>query len=516
MQILLNEKYKRLEIVFDYNPRLVDAVRTLPDRRYHDLKSKRFWSTPATPYHAKVAVDLLSPLGFKSSKEVKSLATEADMLTSAAEKVTGRNYKNLYPFQAAGVDFLLKAGGRGFICDDPGLGKTVQALTYLRVAGKKEAGRVLVVAPASVIYKWEDEIEEWLGWEANVVNKKEPHLSPTSIQIISYDRASRAYLQLKDWGPTTVILDEFHYLKSYDTQRSKAARFYTLGSLQMVGLSGSPFPNRPMELFNPLNMMDAQAWPNFFSYAIRFGGATKGPFGWEFKGATNQKELADRLKTIMIRRTKQEVFPQLPPLTRVNLPVPIPMKRYREAIREGTALQRLTSARVAVGLEKSDAAVSWAQNFLESTDEKLVIFCRHLDVLSKLEKGLSKYTQTLISGETPAEERRRRNVAFQDRPSPRIMFITTAGGEGINLYRASNVLFVERLWSPLAEEQIEGRLRPQTPLQPNPVTAWYLVAQGTVDEKLANFVNQKRVWFHEIVGGDKIETIVKNYLMEAL
>jgi len=96
------------------------------------------------------------------------------------------------------------------------------------------------------------------------------------------------------------------------------------------------------------------------------------------------------------------------------------------------------------------------------------------------------------------------------------MFITTAGGEGINLYRASNVLFVERLWSPLAEEQIEGRLRPQTPLQPNPVTAWYLVAQGTVDEKLANFVNQKRVWFHEIVGGDKIETIVKNYLMEAL
>ena len=161
------------------------------------------------------------------------------------------------------------------------------------------------------------------------------------------------------------------------------------------------------------------------------------------------------------------------------------------------------------------AAIEWATDFLDGSDEKLVIYAHHHDVVTELELGMAKYGVVSVTGKVAdAKERNRRVEVFQNNKSPRVMVITSAGGEGINLYRASTLLFVEREWNPAAEEQAEGRLHRIG--QANSVLVFYLAAQGTMDAHLARLVDEKRKVFTSVVGGTDIETLVRKELLEVM
>jgi len=171
-----------------------------------------------------------------------------------------------------------------------GLGKTVVSLTWADL--HSDITTALVVAPASVIYKWEREVRRWSRFEPQIISTSKTPLKHGCLHIMSYDIMRRRALELMEWGYDLVIFDECHYLKGRisKTLRVQAAQM-------LAGLSGTPFLNRPAELWNMLHFLNANEWVYFYPFGIRYCGGQRD----EWRGATNREELTERLVPYMIR-----------------------------------------------------------------------------------------------------------------------------------------------------------------------------------------------------------------------
>ena len=125
-----------------------------------------------------------------------------------------------------------------------------------------------------------------------------------------------------------------------------------------MGLSGTPIENRPVEFFNPIKIINPTIFPSYWKYAQEFCGAKHNGFGWDFSGATNTKELYEKLsRTIMVRRLKKDVLPELPPKNRMVVTVDINnRKQYDIAANNILAYIKETS-----GQEAADKAAEAEQ-----------------------------------------------------------------------------------------------------------------------------------------------------------
>jgi SWI/SNF-related matrix-associated actin-dependent regulator of chromatin subfamily A-like protein 1 len=508
-----------IEIEFPYDVNTINIVRSIQGREWD--KPNRVWKLPATKWHFKQVVDKLQPIGFYIDPEIVKLADDTD----EPEGLTIPS--KLYDFQQEGVKFIAKTGGRCIIADDMGLGKTIEALTYISLF----PGRVLIVCPANVLYKWgEIEIPRWLPTaKCQIIETNKTKLnSRIKVHVMSYSIMVGKFEDVQMMPYDIIIFDEAHYIKNPKAQRTRIAKALVQGGIQRVlFLSGTPFMNHPTELFPMLNMLDPVGFNNSFTFAMRYAGAQKVEGGWYFPpGATsNLDELADRLKDVMIRRTKGEVLAELPDLTRSLIPVEIENRTaYRDALKDirdwlkdkertvvnhQHVLTRLNVLRQIVGEGKVEAAIELAEDILQ-TDRKVVLFAHHKDVVERLYEGLKEYGCATIVGETSAKQRQENSKQFLISDSKiRAIIISTAGAEGIDLYGASDIIFVERDWTPAREEQAEARLHRIG--QKSAVTAHYLVALKTIDEKLAKIVDNKRKIIGQVISQDEI---VSNILKE--
>jgi SWI/SNF-related matrix-associated actin-dependent regulator 1 of chromatin subfamily A len=278
--------------------------------------------------------------------------------------------------------------------------------------------------------------------------------------------------------------------------------------------------NRPIELFSLLNLINPVEWCDWFKYAIRYCDGKKTYFGWDMTGASNLAELKTRLENYMIRRTKKEVLDQLPELTRTRMPVDVKRAEIKAAMESlqtwveenGTAGQnraeamvRVGKLRQAIGLAKVPIVIEMVEDMLEADEtKKVVIYAVHHSVVHALEEGLKKWSVSSITGEVPQKDRQLRIDNFQNRAKPRVMIISSAGGEGIDLFKSSVVIFSERDWVPGIEEQVEARCHRMG--QKNAVEAIYPIAQGTIDVEMDQLIESKRDVFRELIGLDNVKT----------
>lgn len=516
----------KIIISFPYDVKLRELIkRSLPGRAF-DRSTKQWW-LPARPYNALRVIDLLEPHGFEFSKEVEVLGRRAIAIQQGSVKTTtGRKRSGLYPFQSVAVDFLNQCDGRVLIGDDMGLGKTVVSLWWIE--SRETLGRVLVVAPANVIYKWEDEVFRWTSRTPQIIETRKQAIEDESdLHICSYSIMNSRWKELKAIGYDLIIFDECHYLKNYKAQRTESAKRISGGVPHILALSGTPFLNRPAELWPNLHILDSQTYAKFWQFGDRYCGGHK----TLYKLATRRDELQERMKSVMIRRLKSEVLEQLPDLTRTIIPLELRSKwrsiykkvkrGNREAILSispghkgyfDNPLDRLNLLQLVIGLGKSEAASGWITNFLDSTDRQLVIYCHHKRVVALVEK-IVKERYGVITGDVPAKRRARIVEKFQS-GLIRTLIITGAGGEGIDLYAASDILFIEREYTPAREEQAEARLHRIG--QVNGVNAYYLMAIRTVDEDVARLIDQKRIILNDIVGTTDIEVSIIGDLLETL
>ena len=409
--------------------------------------------------------------------------------------------ERLYPFQHKGVSFIDSLRGRAILGDEMGLGKTVQALCWAEQ--KCSRGRIYICAPANVVYKWKEEIKTW-------TTRKDPKIligyatafPKTDTIISSYNVMTNRYKEIRNWlressDPALVIWDEAHYLKGNRKKTKRVAASLRLHSEHALFLTGTPFLNRPIELFNILDMVEPGKW-NLGKYGTRYCGGFdywKGPL----KGAENLSELRSKLKSIMIRRLKRDVLKDLPALSRVVLPIDIRTTEYRRALRginSTTAATKIMDAWHIIGREKAKAAILWVEDFFTQSEDnvKIVIYAHHLDVIQTLVSGLRHHGTVFISGTVSLDKRDIYVRAFQNGTRPRVMVINKAGGEGIDLFGkgkvdSSTILFVERQWTPGLEWQAEGRL--DRIGQNSGVIAYYLSAIGTFDVTMAKAITAK-------------------------
>lgn len=491
---------KRLKIYFPYDPDLVEIVRELPDRKFEEpKKSPKYWWIPATEWHLDKAIEALPD--FEVDKSTLKLRENGTREWRGEIKLPVTELK-LRDFQINGVVFAWERKGRVIIGDDPGLGKTPQSLAYLHVERSK-IGKVLIVAPASVVYKWEYEIDRWIKWSRSVIPNGSVRLNGDMIHVMSYAIMRSRYRELIG-RYDTVIFDEAHKLKNPDSKQSISARLITDRAERVLMLTGTAFKNRPKELFNLINILRPDLFPNFFKFALRYCNAQKTDMGWDFNGSSNEKELRERLGSVMIRRLKAEVLNELPDLSRVVIPVDIPnWGEYLDARRllfteRANPLAQITTLRQVIGKGKAEVGLQWAKDFLDdSPTEKLVVFCHHKEVVDRMELGLQSYGVQKVVGDVSQSDRRDAIDRFQNNPYVRVMVLSSAGGEGIDLWRASNILFVERMWTPADEEQIEARLHRMG--QKNAVVAYYLRARRTMDEYMDELITAKRKVFDRVL-----------------
>ena len=179
--------------------------------------------------------------------------------------------------------------------------------------------------------------------------------------------------------------------------------------------------NRPIELFNTLELVrPAEYEGQFFPYAKRYCGAEVNDWGhWDFTGASNQGELHEKLRDIMIRRLKKEVMDELPDKIRQFIPVvptPVEMREYKNAHRTwmreyssggkreaGFVLKMLTDLRHHAGRMKVGATMNWMADYYDVNDKPLLVFHHHRDVGDALVSGL--HGDKRFNGKRLGEER---------------------------------------------------------------------------------------------------------------
>ena len=482
---------------FPYSVGMVSRVKELYGRVWD--KENNYWHLPAAPMYAKIAVSFGNEHNFTISGDVLKLAR------FNLNPVVKQDRTALYFFQGDAVDFIHNNGGNCIVADSCGLGKTIEALWAIKE--QPNTVKVLVVCPASVIYKWQDEVKKWLGKDATIITKGSQDIpKEDDLLIMSYDILVRSVNKMDNYRFDLMILDEVHYISNHKTKRGKAIK--NVHAKARLMLSGTPFLNRPIELWNILNTLNPYKWANYWSFANCYAGATKVKMGyktfWTVDGATNIPELREILKPIMIRRLKQDVLKDLPELTRTVMPVDIEMTEYKSALRDLrkwlkeqgkvtvtlNALSKLNYLRQLVGKGKVKHAIEFAEDFLTDSDSrKLVIYCHHRAVVDMIVSALRSWGVETIVGSDSNIKRADTIRKFQEKTLPRVLVISEAGGMGVDLFKADTILTVELPWNGATVQQAEARLHRIG--QKNAVSSYFLIAKDTIDEHIYEMVKDK-------------------------
>lgn len=441
----------------------------------------------------------------------------------------------LFPHQVEGLAFLL-GRRRAILADDMGLGKTRQSIVAIREAAPE--GPWLVVCPASVKRNWQREIDAALGRQQEVAVIGDRTVPPVGYRgwvVVNYDLLKKHIDSLLALPWAGLIFDEAHYLKNHTSQRSKLGTKLVAsapGEPAVHCLTGTPLTNRPRDLFPLLQLVKHPLARSFFSFAKRYCGAYDNGYGLVTDGASNLEELTLQLHGVMLRRTKDQVL-DLPPKIRTWLDLEVPlgtaaneMRQVVEMLVTGIAgqthggrrattdrsanrdrvklLALLTKVRQKLAVAKVKQTIDFVQGALDQ-GEKVIVFTG-FDAPAKIIAEAFGDQAVLLTGATPTDQRQKLVDRFQTEPGVRV-FVSNliAGGTGITLTAATQVVFNDLDWVPANHWQAEDRAYRIG--QKRIVQVTYMVAAGTVDTFVQRALSLKAAIVEAVVDGKALGDI---------
>lgn len=515
----------RLKLEVNWDPDTVAPFLRLPACESHGR------TLPVDPFLLEPLEAYLSAYGVaptpKAAETLDRLRAEHDAAmidirrsragTGESLDVEPRLGGELRPFQRAGVRYVLEAR-RTFLADEQGLGKTVQALAALEA---DDAYPAVIVCPAGLKLNWRREIEAWLPHRTTaVVSGRSGAVAAADITVLNYEIVQGHRVRLAARRPRALILDESHYVKNPRAKRTQAVRRLA-DALEpdalRLALTGTPVMNHPDELIAQLRIIGRLA---------EFGSGAR--FARRFEGIGAEERIHWHLRrSCFVRRLKADVLPQLPAKRQVMVPVALENEsEYRLAERDVVAwlrqqpldlseldrkvaaalraerLAQLNALKRLAARGKLGAALAWIHDFLAS-DEPLVVFAGHREVQELL---VERFPDALhLLGRDSVTHREAAVRAFQEPDGPQLIVCSTrAAGQGITLTRASNVAFLDLEWTPAMHDQAEDRCHRIG--QHDAVTAWYLLAAGTIDETMIELIARKRGIVGAVTDGRAAET----------
>lgn len=422
-----------------------------------------------------------------------------------------------YPYQLQGALNAVK--GKTLIADEPGLGKTLQAILY---TGLIKARKVIIVCPPSLITNWTNEITNSNIQNTPAFQNTEIEIKPiysktddTSLPAAGFTITSDTLLaarpalakQLADWQPDLLILDEAHRIKNPQAKRTRAVLTLGKAAHHTLALTGTPIVSSPLDVLPILRLLrKTSCFPA--NYVERY--TRKNFWGGRDPRKENLPELHQILEnTTWTRRTKTQVLKDLPTKTRHTGWVDVDTKQLQATLQpllddihaittntkpadldtalenwaQTEALKKSSALRKATGLAKIPATIDWAVSHYEGTGRPLIIWAIHTDVIQGIAQGLAKNLPTAhiatYYGATPQAERDTTIIDFQAGRTDFLIAQIVAAGTGLTLTRASEALFAETDWTPANVVQAEDRIHRIS--QDQPVTITTLIAPDTLD-----------------------------------
>lgn len=479
----------------------------------------------------------------KQEKIQQSLCINSDF---QPPKPDGLEY-DYFDYQRAGIEY---ANDREYtlIADEMGLGKSVQTVGVINCLD--DFDNILIICPNSMKGIWRNELHTWCthsGKKISINNSAE--FKPADIMIINYEafrfsinpkskdfrdpEKGKFNSTLELWkdlkkldGIDLLILDESHRIKNWqaNTTRNIFKLKSRIGVDQAIFLTGTPIFSRPDEIWTTIK---------FFEYEDKFRG-TKADFMKYYQNSyfdrrykrtiMGEPQHLDELQSLlrsyfMIRRTKSQVFDDMPEKLRKIVPVEVDQSKFEnfqhltQKIHDISALssddmeQNILSSlsiqdireyselRMLAGEEKVSAVIEYVKSILD-TGEKVIIFGHHKRVLAEYKKAFPNCA--FITGSTPSDDRADIVDRFQNDPDCRVFIGNMiSAGVGLTLTASSNVVFAELDPVPANMRQAEDRAHRIS--QTETVVAHYIVADKTLDAYLADMIIGKQNIFDRMI-----------------
>lgn len=453
-------------------------------------------------------------------KNALAQAREHVLLRMNAEKLPCRSTPpegtfegELREFQKEGLSFLL-ANPRTLLADEMGLGKTVQALACLAAAKEFPA---LIVVPPHLLRNWQTEITRFLRLEGKparvcVLTGLKPYQPPEADVYIIHYLLLRGWKQaLPQMGFKAVVFDEIQELRHGGTEKYSAASLLAEECERVIGLSGTPIYNKGSEIWNVVNILDYHCLGDWESFTRAWCD------GYGNHLVRNPALLGEHLRRegLILRRTKEEVLAELPPKRRLVQEIDSDDKVYRELMRPvmdqlGSLLALHPDAkeralleeqvgrgeRQATGVAKAPFVAAFVRA-LEDSGEKVLLFAHHHAVMDIYRKELAAYHPVFITGRESTGQKEEAVARFMEGKT-NLCVISLRAASGLNLQRASCVVFGELDWSPAVHSQAEDRAHRMG--QKDSILCYYLVAPQGSDRDMQDALGLKVSQFVALMG----------------
>lgn len=526
-------KGDNFELSFKYKPSIVDRIRQIPGRRFDG--TRKVWIIPT-----RSRVDLermiyqiqqFENINWLSGNEKREEEAVYD-IPELPELVIPHNLKiQPYPYQLKGIARGLELK-RFMNCDEPGLGKTLQSIATINIAG---AFPCLVICPSSLKINWMREWEKFTDKKAMILTDKVRDTWTFFFQtgmhqvfIVNYESLKKYFVQRikKSEGWTlrdvefrnsinlfkSVIIDESHRCKSASTQQAKFCKGICTGKEWIIELTGTPVVNRPKDLIPQLAILNCME--DFGGYKPFVNRYCSGQ-----REASNLKELNFNLwKYCMFRREKSLVLTDLPDKIRqVNTCEITNRKEYVDAERDlimylqkykdaddekiekalrGEVMVRINILRQISARGKVRDVIEFVKDFREN-GKKIILFCSLHEVVDQLKRYFP--TAVSVTGRDSQDDKQRAVDAFQNNPKTDIIICSIkAAGVGLTLTASSNVAFVEFPWTYADCCQCEDRAHRIG--QKDSVTCYYFLGRRTIDEKVYRIIQEKKNIANAVTG----------------
>ncbi len=502
--------------------------------------------------------ELIEPL-FRSF-EVGAGGGAASMELPEARSLATPGRLELMRHQARFVESAREGHRSYLLADEPGLGKTAQALLAADVA---DAYPLLVVVPNVVKVNWAREVEKWTPHRtATVVHGDGDDVDAfADIVVVNYEILDRHVAWLSRRGFRGMIVDEAHFIKNKESQRSKNVQTLSASIRRqfpnplLIALTGTPLINQIEDfrmIWQFLGWIDEKKPLPRLMEKLEETGLT--PVDPGFFAAARRVVVSMGI----VRRKKVDVAADIPARRIADIPVELDGeagRSIREAERAlvGRLLERLRRLRAsrpdaplddlirlvaAAELEESKQAQSAGDNVftmvrrigqakatpaadytvnLARNVGKVVFFAKHIDVMDAAEAHFAKAGLRTISirGDQTSKTRQAEIDAFQNDPEVAIAVCSlTAAGVGVNLQVASNVVLAELSWTNAEQTQAIDRVHRIG--QELPVTAWRIIAAQTIDGRIAELIDSKAGLAARALDGEAGEAAEGSVQLEAL
>ena len=540
-------------VSFDYDKRLVDTIKQVPNAIWHQKQS--VWEIPLTSLSS--AVTLLTNYDDVEVKLLYDDVYDGDVIYKLHED----SYKaTLFKHQKEGIQYGLNHD-RWLLLDAPGLGKTLQMIYLAEELKRKEnIEHCFIICGINTLkHNWKNEINKFSNYECKILGERTNKKGKTKIGSVK-DRLEDLKNPIEEFFVVTniqtirnediikeinkkssknkfdmIIVDEVHTCKSPTSQQGK--NLLKLKSKYMVGLTGTLLLNSPLDAYVPLKWIGVEnsTYTNYKYYYCVYSG----PFNNILNGYKNTDVLKDTLSQYSLRRTKDLL--DLPEKTIIheelemedeqatfysNIVEGLVSEVDKVSINTSTLLSMVTRLRQATACPsilttknissiKIDRAVDLIKQIITNGD-KVVVFSVFKPTLSEISDKIRELNPLVCTGDMKESEISDNIYKFQNDDNYKVMCATTAKmGTGITLNRASYAIFIDCPWTSAQCTQCEDRIHRIG--SKNSVFIYYLWAKDTIDERVKSIVEAKEAISDYIIDDEVSQNQVnelKKYILD--